>query len=158
MLYTCTCTCRHTCPHKHKHTYTHKIESEAEWPWIIGYYQGPPCCWAVVAHVFDPSTWEAEAGRVLSSRPTWSSEWVLGQSGLYRETLSRNKQTNKKTTPPKKQKQKKKKQNKDLLAKENNPNNPQEKPPEIAGQWQHTPLIWAEGRGRWICEFEASLI
>ena len=27
---------------------------------------------AVVAHVFNPSTWEAEAGRFLSSRPAWS--------------------------------------------------------------------------------------
>jgi hypothetical protein len=34
--------------------------------------------WAVVAHAFNPSTWEAEAeakaGRFLSSRPTWSTE------------------------------------------------------------------------------------
>jgi hypothetical protein len=29
---------------------------------------------AVVAHAFDPSTWEAEAGRFLSSRPAWSTE------------------------------------------------------------------------------------
>jgi hypothetical protein len=29
---------------------------------------------AVVAHTFDPSTWEAEAGRFLSSRPAWSTE------------------------------------------------------------------------------------
>jgi hypothetical protein len=27
----------------------------------------------VVAHAFNPSTWEAEAGRFLSSRPAWSS-------------------------------------------------------------------------------------
>jgi hypothetical protein len=27
--------------------------------------------WAVVAHAFNPSTWEAEAGRFLSSRPAW---------------------------------------------------------------------------------------
>jgi hypothetical protein len=26
----------------------------------------------VVAHTFNPSTWEAEAGRFLSSRPAWS--------------------------------------------------------------------------------------
>jgi hypothetical protein len=25
--------------------------------------------WAVVAHAFNPSTWEAEAGRFLNSRP-----------------------------------------------------------------------------------------
>ena len=37
----------------------------------------------VVAHAFNHSTWEAEAGRFLSSRPPWSTEPVL-----YRETLS----------------------------------------------------------------------
>jgi hypothetical protein len=42
----------------------------------------------VVAHAFNPSTREAEAGRFLSSRPAWSTEWVPGQPGLYRETLS----------------------------------------------------------------------
>jgi hypothetical protein len=28
----------------------------------------------VVAHASDPSTWEAEAGGFLSSRPAWSTE------------------------------------------------------------------------------------
>jgi hypothetical protein len=42
----------------------------------------------VVAHAFNPSTWEAEAGGFLSSRPAWSTEWVPGQPGLYKETLS----------------------------------------------------------------------
>jgi major histocompatibility complex class I len=28
----------------------------------------------VVAHAFDPSTWEAEAGGFLSLRPAWSTE------------------------------------------------------------------------------------
>jgi hypothetical protein len=37
---------------------------------------------AVVAHSFNPSTWEAEAGGFLSSRPAWSTEWVPGQPGL----------------------------------------------------------------------------
>jgi hypothetical protein len=32
------------------------------------------CSLAVVAHSFNPSTWEAEAGRFLSSRPSWSAE------------------------------------------------------------------------------------
>jgi hypothetical protein len=27
----------------------------------------------VVAHAFNPSTWEAEAGGFLSSRPAWST-------------------------------------------------------------------------------------
>jgi hypothetical protein len=42
-----------------------------------------------------PGTREAEAGGFLSSRPAWSTKWVPGQPGLHRETLSRNKQTNK---------------------------------------------------------------
>jgi hypothetical protein len=28
----------------------------------------------VVAHAFNPSTWEAETGRFLSSRPAWSTK------------------------------------------------------------------------------------
>jgi hypothetical protein len=39
----------------------------------------------MVAHAFNPSTWEAEAGWFLSSRPAWSTKWV---PGLHRETLS----------------------------------------------------------------------
>jgi hypothetical protein len=58
----------------------------------------------VVAHAFNPSTREAEAGGFLSSRPAWSTEWVPGQPGLHRETLSQ-----KKTKKNKKKKQKKKK-------------------------------------------------
>jgi hypothetical protein len=42
----------------------------------------------VVVHTFNPSTWEAEAGRFLSLRTAWSTEWVSGQPGLHRETLS----------------------------------------------------------------------
>jgi hypothetical protein len=29
---------------------------------------------AVVVHVFNPSTWEAEAGGFLSSRPAWCTD------------------------------------------------------------------------------------
>jgi hypothetical protein len=42
----------------------------------------------MVVHAFNPSTWKAEAGRSLSSRPAWSTKWVPGQPELYRETLS----------------------------------------------------------------------
>ena len=45
----------------------------------------------LVAHTFNPSTWKAEAGEFLSLRPAWSTEWVPGQPGLYRETLSKKK-------------------------------------------------------------------
>jgi hypothetical protein len=50
----------------------------------------------MVAHAFNPSTWEAEAGGFLSSRPAWSTEWVPGQPGLHRETLSRKTEKKKK--------------------------------------------------------------
>jgi hypothetical protein len=55
---------------------------------------------SVVAHAFNPSTGEAEAGGFLSSRPAWSTKWVPGQPGLHRETLSqktKQKKTNKQT-------------------------------------------------------------
>jgi hypothetical protein len=59
----------------------------------------------VVAHAFNPSTWEAKAGGSLSSRPAWSTERVPGQPGLHRETLTHK---NQKPTPPQKKKEKKK--------------------------------------------------
>jgi hypothetical protein len=31
-------------------------------------------CRAVVAHAFNPSTWDAEAGGFLSSKPAWSTK------------------------------------------------------------------------------------
>jgi hypothetical protein len=55
----------------------------------------------VVVHAFNPSTWEAEAGGFLSLRPAWSTEWVPGQPGLHRETLSRKTKTNKQTNKQK---------------------------------------------------------
>ena len=45
----------------------------------------------MVAHAFSSSIREAEAGRFLSLRPAWFTEWVTGQPGLHRETLSRKK-------------------------------------------------------------------
>jgi len=55
----------------------------------------------MVVHSFDPSTPEAEAGRFLRSRPTWSTEWVPGHPGLHRETLSQktNQPTNQQKLP-----------------------------------------------------------
>jgi hypothetical protein len=64
----------------------------------------------VVAHAFNPSTWEAEAGRFLSSRPAWSTEWVPGQPGLHRgflKTTTTTTKKNKNKKPKKKQKRKK---------------------------------------------------
>jgi hypothetical protein len=51
----------------------------------------------VLAHAFNPSTREAEAGGFLSSRPAWSTKWVPGQPGLYRGKPKKKKKTNKKT-------------------------------------------------------------
>jgi hypothetical protein len=51
---------------------------------------------------FNPSTREAEAGGFLSSRPAWSTKWVSGQPGLYREIPSR-------TTPPPQKKERQRK-------------------------------------------------
>jgi hypothetical protein len=52
----------------------------------------------MVAHAFNSSTWEAEAGGFLSLRSAWSP----GQPRLYRETLS---QKNKKQKTKKKNQQ-----------------------------------------------------
>ena len=62
---------------------------------------------AMVAHTFNPSTWEAEAAGFLNSRPAWSTKWVPEQPGLNRETLSwKKKVTNKQTKNNKKTKTK----------------------------------------------------
>jgi hypothetical protein len=50
----------------------------------------------MVAHAFNPSTQKAEAGRFLSLRPAWSTEWVPGQPGLHKETLSQKNKTKQK--------------------------------------------------------------
>jgi hypothetical protein len=44
---------------------------------------------AVVVHAFNPSTWEAEPDRFLSSISVWSIERVPGHPGLHRKTLSK---------------------------------------------------------------------
>jgi hypothetical protein len=71
---------------------------------------------SVVAHAFNPSTWEAEAGEFLNLRPAWSTERVPGQPGLHRETLSRKSKNKTKTKQNKQQQQQKK-----AKTKQNNP-------------------------------------
>ena len=53
----------------------------------------------MVAHAFNPSTWEAEAGGSLSLRPAWSTELVPDQPGLsmQRDCFLKQKQTNEQT-------------------------------------------------------------
>ena len=60
----------------------------------------------MVAHAFNPSTWEAEAGGFLSSRPACSTEGVSEHPGLNRETLSRKTKPTNQTNKNKKTKTK----------------------------------------------------
>jgi len=53
-----------------------------------------------LAHTFNPSTQEAEAGEPLSLRPAWSTRWVPGQPGLHTEIMS---EKQNKTKQPNKQ-------------------------------------------------------
>jgi hypothetical protein len=66
--------------------------------WVVFFFISLKTSRAVVAHAINLSTWEAEAGRFLSLRPAWSTEWVPGQPGPHTETLSqKKKKKNKKT-------------------------------------------------------------
>jgi hypothetical protein len=53
----------------------------------------------MVAHAFNLSTWEAEAGRFLSSRPAWSTEFQDSQGYTEKPCLEKKqtKKTNKQT-------------------------------------------------------------
>jgi hypothetical protein len=79
----------------------------------------------VVAHTFNPSTWEAEAGRFLSLRPALLYRVSSRQLRLHRETLSQKKKQkqkqkkNKKPKPKPKQKQKTKTKTKTKQNKKN---------------------------------------
>ena len=46
----------------------------------------------MVVHTFNASTWGAQALTLLSSRPASSTEQVLGQPGLHKETQSQKNQ------------------------------------------------------------------
>jgi len=47
----------------------------------------------VVAHTFNPSSWEAKAGRSLRLRAAWSTSHVSEQLRLHRKTLSQENET-----------------------------------------------------------------
>jgi hypothetical protein len=55
------------------------------------------------AHAFDPSTWEAEAGGFLSSRPVWSTE-----SSRTARAIQRKKKKKKERKKEKRKKERKK--------------------------------------------------
>jgi hypothetical protein len=64
----------------------------------------------VVVHAFNPSTWEAEAGGFLSSRPAWSTAWSTARTArATQRNLSWKKQKtkNKKTKTNRKTNKKK---------------------------------------------------
>ena len=52
------------------------------------YYKEAQISLEVVAHTYNASTWEAEAGGFLSWSPVWSTERDPRQPELHRETLS----------------------------------------------------------------------
>jgi hypothetical protein len=60
----------------------------------------------VVAHAYNPSTWKAEAGGFLSSRPAWSTSEFQDSQGYTEKPCLENKTKQNKTN---KQKTKKKK-------------------------------------------------
>jgi hypothetical protein len=45
----------------------------------------------VVVHAFNPSTWGAEAGGFMSSRPAWSTKWVPDSQGYTEKPCFRKK-------------------------------------------------------------------
>jgi hypothetical protein len=56
-----------------------------------------------VAHAFNPSTWEAETGRFLSSRPAWSTDRVSSRTARATQRNTVSKKTKTKTKTKKKQ-------------------------------------------------------
>jgi hypothetical protein len=74
-VYLCTCVCLCVCvrlelvprtSHMLEKSFTTKLISSA----LLRMVKNEP---DMVAHAFNPSTWEAEAGGSLSSRPAWST-------------------------------------------------------------------------------------
>jgi hypothetical protein len=50
----------------------------------------------MVGHAFDTSTWEAEAGEFLSSRPAWESEFQDSQGYTEKHCLRKKKKSREK--------------------------------------------------------------
>jgi hypothetical protein len=84
--------------------------------YIMGYYPAikkNEISWAVVAHTFNSSTWEAEAGRFLSSRPAWSTA-----RATQRNPVSTKKKKKKKKNQRKKKKERERKEGRKKARKE----------------------------------------
>jgi hypothetical protein len=76
-----TCQWKSTIKRMRFHRSIEKIMMIYIWIWILDfilqlYPEIDNSGQAVVAHAFNPSTWEEEAGGFLSSRPAWSTKWV----------------------------------------------------------------------------------
>jgi hypothetical protein len=56
-------------------------------PVLVLEFKNIHLCCEVVRHAFNPSTWEAEPGESVSSKPAWSTEFYNSQS--YSEALSK---------------------------------------------------------------------
>ena len=63
----------------------------------------------MMVHAFNPSTWKAEAGGSLSSRPAWSTEFQDSQDYIEKPCLEKKKIQKTKTKNPKQNKTKPKK-------------------------------------------------
>jgi hypothetical protein len=106
--------------------------------------------WAVVAHTFNPSTWEAEAEAGGFLRPAWSTDWVPGQQGLHRETLSRKTKTNKQT---------KTELHSETLSQKTVTNHQKQNKKGMQEAVAYTLFLYLGDRGRHIsCEFKATLV
>jgi hypothetical protein len=55
---------------------------------------------SVVAHAFNPSTWEAEAGGFLSSRPAWSTKFQDSQGYTEKSCLEKQNKTKQQQQKP----------------------------------------------------------
>ena len=64
------------------------LPSQACWEWKTLEKTQNKKQWVVAGHCLNLSTWEAESGESLSSRPAWSLEQVPGQPQPRREILS----------------------------------------------------------------------
>ena len=70
-------------------------------------------CWGPeVVHAFNPSTWDAEANRFLSSRPAWSTKWIPRQPDYTEKPCLKKPKPKPKKRKQKEQKQKQQNQNK----------------------------------------------
>jgi hypothetical protein len=93
--------------------------------------------WTLVAHAFNPSTWEAEAGGFLSSRPAGlQSEFQDSQSYTEKPCLKKPKP---KTTTKKKKKRERKKERKKGRKEERKRGREEQ---YVLSAWERALLVW----------------